>query len=533
MSALAMGTALGGSARLTYHEAFVAQGAREIIASGHWSYPLIGGRPWLEKPPLPFWLVALLGCCSGAIDPLVARLPSLVAGTLLVLGVGRLGARRHGNVVGLLAGAIQATTAWSVTRGRLAEADILLACLITWTLVAFDRLREPDPAPRWCRWRRWRWAFFTLLGLTSLVKGVGFGLVLVLSVVVSVLIWGRDRRTARRLWFPAGWLWATALTLAWPIAMVLEHGRPAIEIWLLHSVQRLRPGGGHGPFAGEGLLEYIPNVLGQGLPWTPLALAGFWLSLRPVRRAWRRGGWRNLEAPSQVRPQDHLLWAWTIIPLVLVSLPGTRNAHYAIHAMVPWSLWAARGLRHLARRRLGSRRESARPRLVMCGCFLGLAAAYGLCFWALGPRFDRRGREWAFYEQAGEQVPVNEPVLLLYDDWDRDPYPTPFGPIPHDAGVRLFYLNRPACWHFDVASILADEAGRCHGPATSGHGASLVILGRPRDLPALEAAGRVEVLRQGPPVRWDRTYLLARFWPGPGSRSGDVPGIAAATPFRR
>ena len=30
------------------------------------------------------------------------------------------------------AGAIQATTAWTVFRGRLAEADILLACLITW-----------------------------------------------------------------------------------------------------------------------------------------------------------------------------------------------------------------------------------------------------------------------------------------------------------------------------------------------------------------------------------------------------------------
>ena len=29
--------------------------------SGDWGYPTIGGLPWLEKPPLPWWLVAVLG----------------------------------------------------------------------------------------------------------------------------------------------------------------------------------------------------------------------------------------------------------------------------------------------------------------------------------------------------------------------------------------------------------------------------------------------------------------------------------------
>jgi hypothetical protein len=42
----------------------------------------------------------------------------------------------------------------------------------------------------------------------------------------------------------------------------------------------------------------------------------------------------------------------------------------------------------------------------------------------------------------------------------------------------------------------------------------MVVLGRDRDLPALEALGAVEVISRSQGVRWDRTYLLARVWLG-------------------
>ena len=87
LSALVFLPGLGNSGRLSYHEAFVAQGAREMLDSGAWGYPTIGGLPWLEKPPMPWWLVAALGRCVGGVDETVARLPSAMAAMLLVLGV--------------------------------------------------------------------------------------------------------------------------------------------------------------------------------------------------------------------------------------------------------------------------------------------------------------------------------------------------------------------------------------------------------------------------------------------------------------
>src|SRR5690242_2930499 len=83
LAALTLGVGLGGSGRLTYHEAFVAQGAREMIASGDVLTPTVGGRPWLEKPPLAIWLVALTGRAMSGVSESSARLPSAVAATLL------------------------------------------------------------------------------------------------------------------------------------------------------------------------------------------------------------------------------------------------------------------------------------------------------------------------------------------------------------------------------------------------------------------------------------------------------------------
>ena len=147
LSALVFLPGLGRSSRLSYHEAFVAQGAREMLDSGVWAYPTIGGLPWLEKPPLPWWLTVALGRIAGGVDETVARLPSVLAATLLVIGVAVIASRHYGPGIGVLAGAVQATTAWTVLRGRLAEADMLLACLITWAIVAFDRMRDEVPEP--------------------------------------------------------------------------------------------------------------------------------------------------------------------------------------------------------------------------------------------------------------------------------------------------------------------------------------------------------------------------------------------------
>ncbi|WP_044149266.1 hypothetical protein, partial [Singulisphaera acidiphila] len=96
-------------------------------------------------------------------------------------------------------------------------------------------------------------------------------------------------------------------------------------------------------------------------------------------------------------------------------------------------------------------------------------------------------------------------------DWDRDPYPTPFGPVPHDLAVRLYYFDRPACWRNGVKAL----AARLPAPGLE----PFAVLGRDRDLPALRRLGRVETVLEGPRLRSrasrvdDRTFALYRVRP--------------------
>jgi hypothetical protein len=492
-------------------------------------YPTIGGMPWLEKPPLPWWLTAAFGRLAGGIDEQVARLPSALAALGLILGVAVLAARHFGPTISLLAGAVQATTAWTVLRGRLAEADVLLACMIVWSIVAFDEMlvesadsSSAQVAPS--QWRHARWVFFGLLGATSLVKGIGFGAVIVMSIVAGTLLWLRDGTTLRRRCFPAGWLLAFLLASFWPVLMIVRHGTGALTLWLMHVTDRLSGPTGPGPFASEPWWEYVPTVLAQALPWTPLALAGSYRSLRRAlsRHATAVGAGDQPSAfqlPRNVVVGDRLLWVWAVAPLALLALATVKNAHYAIAAQIPWSIWAALAIARLVvllRHRGWSR---SKLRFAACAGFVSLALIYGMCLWLLAPWWNRRGVEWAFYESVGRSVPRATSITFLYDDWDRLPYECPFGSFPHDLAVRLFYLNRPACWHQGTEALRdGSHIAGCdsHPQLESTKAAAspdrenpdFLVIGRDRDLPQLAPIGHVERLARGPSLRADRSYSL-------------------------
>jgi 4-amino-4-deoxy-L-arabinose transferase-like glycosyltransferase len=63
-----------------------AQVAREMLERYDWITPVLGGQPWLEKPPLYYWQAILAYSIFGVSD-WAARLPSGLDATFLVLAV--------------------------------------------------------------------------------------------------------------------------------------------------------------------------------------------------------------------------------------------------------------------------------------------------------------------------------------------------------------------------------------------------------------------------------------------------------------
>ena len=63
---------------LTTHEAVHCQNVREMWASHDWIIPTYGGRPWLERPPLPDWGLMLSTLRQSIyVVPLVCALPGV------------------------------------------------------------------------------------------------------------------------------------------------------------------------------------------------------------------------------------------------------------------------------------------------------------------------------------------------------------------------------------------------------------------------------------------------------------------------
>jgi 4-amino-4-deoxy-L-arabinose transferase-like glycosyltransferase len=327
---------LGNTRTFTGHEGFVAQAAREMIATGDWLVPRIGGKPWLEKPPLPHWCVAALGELAGGVDEFVARIPSVLAGLIGVWLVTSLAVRWFGPTRGLLTGLILATSFYTVTYARLAEADIQLWAIVLGGLWVFGRENvAPAGVMRWGRW-----LFFTVLGLTQLSKGPMFGAVVMLIPCVGFLglseLPSRERagvgtrmlRTASSFrWFlhPA-LLVCLVISIAWPLTILLRYPESA-ELWWTHTLGRV---GGAKVLNPEPWWYYVTSLPWQLSPWTCLMLPALPSSLR---RAW-----------TEPRSPDRFLWLWFGLLIVALSAISAKHHHYLIYALPPCAFWAAEGM---------------------------------------------------------------------------------------------------------------------------------------------------------------------------------------------
>ncbi|MDX2038155.1 MAG: glycosyltransferase family 39 protein [Isosphaeraceae bacterium] len=487
LAALTLLIGLGGPSapRLSYHEALVAQGAREMWARGDLITPTIAGLPWIEKPPLAHWLTLAGSRLAGRVDEWTTRLPSALAAVVVVVAVALLAARHHGGHVGLIAGLVQATTYWTVQRGRLGDADIQLTAIITAALVVFDALRSLG-SERSYRTRALVVLFFTLLGMSAWAKGIVFGSVIIGVVVCSTLLAERDWATARRLLSPSGWAWTALLTLAWPAAVIATHPQ-ALGLWTLHISDRLAERSAN--FAGGPWWSYLAAMLGLVLPWTPFA----WVS---ILRAFRSG-------PRRADSFDRFLAIWAFAPLVLLSFATVKNAHYAIHALPPFSIWAARSVARLLERLEAAKWSPRALRIAGVGSFAILGTIYAVMNCLIIPRYESRGSEVRFLERIGPGLPAASTLVLLHDDWDRLPYRTPFGPVPHDLALRLFALDRP---DVEVRTVFTPASLE----SSVGDLSTFTVLARSRDLPALDALGTTTLVFPGPTDRWDRTFDLYR-----------------------
>ena len=305
------------------NEGRYAEVAREMVVLGDYATPHLDFALFLNKPPLLYWLTALVFHVIGPSE--WARLVSVAAGAVTLLATCRLGALLYGEPAGLVAGLALATSAGFVLEARTLRPDMLLTAAVVVALWCWRRAIAADR-----RRGRWLAAMYVALGAGVLTKGL---VPLVVFGIPVALVTLRDEgwRGFGRLRPGLGVAVLAAIVLPWHVLAAFRHPGFAwdyvVNQHLLFFLDRKLP---HDS-SGDPLGFFWAAYAARATPWillVPLTLAE---AVRGARRA----------APGAPRATA-LVWAWAGGLLLFFSCAPSRLEHYSMPALPAAALLAAR-----------------------------------------------------------------------------------------------------------------------------------------------------------------------------------------------
>ncbi|MDB5311430.1 MAG: glycosyltransferase family 39 protein [Gemmataceae bacterium] len=126
-----------------------AQIPKEMLERGEWVVPTLQGEPYLDKPPLMYWLIALSYRVFG-VSPESARLVPAVCVHLTILAVYLLGRRSIGERAAFWAAVLLSVAPGFACVARLLVLDGLLVLCVTLSVVCgFEAVRTGRFKPSW------------------------------------------------------------------------------------------------------------------------------------------------------------------------------------------------------------------------------------------------------------------------------------------------------------------------------------------------------------------------------------------------
>jgi 4-amino-4-deoxy-L-arabinose transferase-like glycosyltransferase len=308
--------------------------ARDMVATGDWLFPRVGGDLYQDKPPLFFWLLAAAYALTGSLR-LSFLLPSFLAGLGTLVLVYDLTRRLWNREAGLWAALVLLFALQFTMQARAAQIDATLSFLTTLSLYGLLRhllLRDG-----------WKWYVLGgfAAGLGVITKGVGF-LPLLVMLPYGYARWRRwplprlEGTTLQWSSVALAFLLAIALWFVPMLIAVQTSGDAALqayrdEILFQQTVSRYATAWHHHKpfyyFLGVMMTQWLPLV--ALLPW-----------LVPRWREHLRGRDARLL----------LLLGWVLLVLIFFSLSPGKRGVYILPALPALAVASGEWLRGLWQR---------------------------------------------------------------------------------------------------------------------------------------------------------------------------------------
>lgn len=467
-------------------EGYYVGSAWEMLQRRDFVVPHFSGEPWLEKPPLTYWLMAGSMAAFGKTE-FAARLPSALA-AICALGLTFHLARRLYSIrAGVVAAAMLGTSLMFGTVARLALLDGVLLCCVLLAMIGFHEFLND-------RRRRGLFMFYLGCGLGGLAKGP-LGIALPVLAMIGYVIWMRDWRLPLRMRPLVGALIVLAVVSVWAMpASWLTDGEYFYELVWRRTIQPvfspLQGHGGGNPIEYIALLPaYIPALFFGFMPWSLLLLWAVWRKER--RRAVLR---------RRRDPRIALLGGWILAQLTAFSFVATKLPHHVLPIVPSLAILGGALFDHFLRRGESPRfRWSPRERKVFAAVlgvfavglavtplavgftteaawFLPPAAALGVVA-VVVPGLVRKGRlDHAFLGVVAALVmsfalvwQVSGPALddakssrrvaqFLKQHYGRELADIRIGRCKYKEVSVVFYADRPIEYFSDVQDFYADDS---------------------------------------------------------------------------
>ncbi|MBR2525090.1 glycosyltransferase family 39 protein [bacterium] len=242
--------------------------SRDLSQSKDWNVLLLNSLPFMEKPPLYFWLVAVSIKIFGSFSEFAVRFPIALISTIFVFATYYFGKTVLSRKFGLVSAIILLTSVFFLIFSHIAILDMILTTCISISLYcAFLSFRQKDIYKKYC----W-WFFWTFAGLGFLAKGI-LALAIPFTVMFLYCLFTKNlKELFKPINFIVGFVIFLLIIMPWHIIMYRDYGWSFVnEYFIKHHFARLLTS----EYIGRkhGILYFIPVFIVAFMPWTFIFLS--------------------------------------------------------------------------------------------------------------------------------------------------------------------------------------------------------------------------------------------------------------------
>lgn len=242
--------------------------ARDLIGSFDWNSLMLNNVPFLEKPPLYFWLVGASIKLLGGFSEFAVRFPIALLATFIVFFTYFVGKKVISRKFGMISSMVLLSSIFFLILSHVAILDMVLTVFMTSAIYCGFLTHFCEQKYKKYFW----WYFYLFIGFGFLAKGI---LALVIPFTI-VFLYNLATKTAKDMFKPLymvpGSIILLVMVLPWHIIMYQSYGYEFIkQYFIMHHFARFLNSETIG--RDRPLLYFIPVFLLGFMPWTIIFIA--------------------------------------------------------------------------------------------------------------------------------------------------------------------------------------------------------------------------------------------------------------------